>query len=506
MGMRRTRIAIAVIALAVTVGGLPRFERSVEAGAGDIRIDSGGEGFTSRDGGTWIGDTLFDGGRTVKARQNIAGSRDDALYDSQRVGLVGYRVPAVAGTYRVTLYLAEVENAKPRQRVMDVVAEGVTAVANVDVAGAVGKNRAYTVTFTSTVNDGVLDLAFRGLAGEPAIAGVTVESVTPTGGGVGVDTATTTASAGDSGTTSTTATTVEVTSTTAAAPTTTIAPTVTTVAPTVPTTPTTTPPTSNALSWRPPQLVSPATIYVTNSTPYWLPTLDETRDYVVVLPGRPGNPQATPLNHGIGIVGGRNVVLVGGEIVLPSKSAQPDPEYRVGLKLRQQRGTVHVEGVKILNASDAINLDQRYGAVVQLQNIYAESSPDDADTFHNDLLQTWAGPAELRVDRFSGRAAFQGFFLNPDAKEFQTPAHPSPRLFDLRRVNISEPTGTSYVYGRVGSWPMSGTSLYGTHYANKLINSVYGTFPTVVNGTPPTGDFAPPSSVGSPYVSPGYVA
>jgi hypothetical protein len=141
MGMRLSRIAVAVVALSVTVGGLPRSERPVDAGQGELRIDSGGGGFTSRDSGTWVPDTLFEGGRPVTARQNIVGSHDDTLYGSQRVGLLGYRVLVTARQYRVTLFLAEIENAKPGERVTDVLAEGVTAVADVDVAAAVGKNR-----------------------------------------------------------------------------------------------------------------------------------------------------------------------------------------------------------------------------------------------------------------------------------------------------------------------------------------------------------------------------
>ena len=54
---------------------------------------------------------------------------------------------------------------------------------------------------------------------------------------------------------------------------------------------------------------------------------------------------------------------------------------------------------------------------------------------HPDVLQTWSGPPELRVDRLSGTTRYQGFFLHPTQFGSGVP----PRLFDLRRVDL---TGT----------------------------------------------------------------
>jgi hypothetical protein len=105
----------------------------------------------------------------------IAGTTDDALYQRERVGLRGYRlrVPA-AGTYRVSLHQAELEATGPGQRVFDVLAEGRTVVAALDVFARVGRHHALVVPFDVTVTDGVLDLVFVPRAGATKVAAVSV--------------------------------------------------------------------------------------------------------------------------------------------------------------------------------------------------------------------------------------------------------------------------------------------------------------------------------------------
>ena len=324
------------------------------------------------------------------------------------------------------------------------------------------------------------------------------------------------------GTTTTTA--APVTSTTAAPTSTTAAPTSTTAAPT--TTSTTAKPTTTtapstttttaapgpaivpgALSWAPPALTSPTTFVVTDATPFWLPTMDPSRDYRIVLPGMPGNSQTTPLNHGIGVNGGRNVVIIGGHISIPDSIT--DPEYRVGIKLRNQHGTVHVEGVELLNTSDAINMEQKYGAIVQLENIWARCPTPYETTFHSDIVQTWAGPAELRIDHLTGYSSFQGLMLDPNDPNFQTPAHPVPRLFDFRNINIVRVgTAGGYDYEHVSRGlndPILGTALFGTSPTGKIVYTGYGPFPAVAPTLPPGGDFVTTGEVGLGYVSPGYL-
>jgi len=82
---------------------------------------------------------------------------------------------AQPGTYFVDLFVAEISNIKPGQRVWDVTAEGKTAVANVDVVREAGQNRAWHVLFSAPVTDGVLDLGIVARAGLPLIDSIEVD-------------------------------------------------------------------------------------------------------------------------------------------------------------------------------------------------------------------------------------------------------------------------------------------------------------------------------------------
>jgi hypothetical protein len=222
----------------------------------------------------------------------------------------------------------------------------------------------------------------------------------------------------------------------------------------------------------------------------------------------------TPLTGrgGLVIEGGRNVVLIGGEIDIPMQAGHaPSSDSRRGLYLNDQTGTVHVEGLLIRGAdlSEGIDLSEPLGAVVQIENVRVEGvHARDESGFsdnHPDVLQTWAGPAELRVDRLSGSTDYQGFFLAPDQFGIQA----SPRQVLLSRVDLR---GTSCCYGYLlwleGSFPMQLNDVWVTpHPPRTLSQSLYPT-PTswtgAREGSPPNGQFVPAGVAGSSYISPGY--
>jgi hypothetical protein len=168
------------------------------------------------------------------------------------------------------------------------------------------------------------------------------------------------------------------------------------------------------------------------------------RDYVIRMPAAP-----VTATGGLTITGGRNVVLLGGEVVVPWQGAKPAyGAARRGLLLRGQTGTVHVEGLRLRgDLGDGIDLDQRLGATVQLQNIRidrvtARDRRRFSDT-HPDVLQSWAGPKVLRVDRLSATTDYQGLFLLPDQfAEGQTSA------VDLRHVDIAGSRSSAYLLWR----------------------------------------------------------
>lgn len=191
--------------------------------------------------------------------------------------------------------------------------------------------------------------------------------------------------------------------------------------------PTTLPGTSPAerLTWAPPTLEDPKTVRAVSGDSTLV--LEDGQDYVVRLP----RDQPLVASGGLSITGGEDVVLVGGEIRAPEE--EEEGLDRRGLYLKEQTGTVHVEGVRLTGPlSEGINLSQPEGATVQLQNVIIDEVRGERDGHHADLLQTWAGPARLRVDGLTGRSDYQGMFLAP--MEF---GEEEPQEFDLRRLRIA---------------------------------------------------------------------
>ena len=120
--------------------------------------------------------TYATGGRLVHSINGVAGTANQVLYQRERLGVTGYRIPVDApGTYFVNLFTSELRGALPGRRVWDVTAEGHTVASHVDVAHSVGQDRAWHVMFTSRVTDGALNLHFPRHIGVPVIGAVQVD-------------------------------------------------------------------------------------------------------------------------------------------------------------------------------------------------------------------------------------------------------------------------------------------------------------------------------------------
>ncbi len=257
------------------------------------------------------------------------------------------------------------------------------------------------------------------------------------------------------------------------------------------------------LSWAPPALTDPVVVDVSAARRDLV--LDPTKDYLLRMP-------STPLSvlGGLRVTGGRNVVLIGGEISIPA-GATATGEANRGLYLKNQTGTVHVEGLAITGPGlgEGINLDQRAGGVVQLQNLRIDTVQGSATGHHADLIQTWAGPRQLLVDGLTGSTQYQGFFLLPLQLGNQR-----PEIVDMRRVDV---TGTStsghLIWRDTKGWPLTLTDVwlaprFPNNPATFLNPSGTGAgteaWPSVKVGTPPGGPFVPAGTAGIGYVSPGY--
>ncbi|BCY08308.1 S8 family serine peptidase [Actinoplanes sp. L3-i22] len=125
-------------------------------------IDAGGPGAVGADGFVWSPDQNYVGGKVTTTRADIAGTRDDAVYRTQRTGETFKYVfkNAPAGTYRIELDFAEFEKVKPGKRAFDVLADGKIALYDHDVQAKAGALTADPNTVTVTHTGGDLTLTF----------------------------------------------------------------------------------------------------------------------------------------------------------------------------------------------------------------------------------------------------------------------------------------------------------------------------------------------------------
>jgi hypothetical protein len=223
--------------------------------------------------------------------------------------------------------------------------------------------------------------------------------------------------------------------------------------------------------------------------------------------------------------------MIGGSIRIPRLSSPSASELR-GLMVSGSTGTVHIEGVRIAPLAGAIcneGIDiAAPHAVVQIQNcrIGPITRPDIQ---HNDIVQTWGGVRELRIDHLTGLSNYQGLTLKGDNGT-------TMRNAIIRNVNIDatnippnyqqylwfEPgTGTgaaltdevylnlpSFQALRSAVWPQwNSTSAPCTVLSNGWLQrpakaKLVG---IVKPGKPVGGDFVPGGRAGVGYISPGYL-
>jgi hypothetical protein len=274
------------------------------------------------------------------------------------------------------------------------------------------------------------------------------------------------------------------------------------------------------LTWAPPRLTTPTTIKVGSEGGQF--NLAPGKDYVVRI-------RDVNAVGGVRLIGGRNIVVIGGHITIPWAGKDASIGDRLGLYLKNQTGTVHVEGLLIDNAggdlSEGIQISAP-DAVVQIENcriegIHARDEANFTDN-HPDLIQPWGGVKALRVDGFTGVTDYQGFFL--------VGSHGAIGKVDLRNANIIG-TGTSrYLFWQEDGVPVGLRNIWMTPAKNRslgwsvwpdknaadprtaIVNpdgsvqwqSATGITGRIFSGDPPNGDLVTSSSVGPGYVSPGY--
>jgi len=288
-------------------------------------------------------------------------------------------------------------------------------------------------------------------------------------------------------------------------------------------------PDSDLLFWEPPLLEDATLIRVSARPSSTAINLERDRDYLLLFPDE-------PVTKGLGIVGGRNVVIMGGEISIPHQD-EPTIASRRGLILRDSTGTVHIEGLHLggEDISEGIQISNPQ-AIVQLQNIsiiglHARDQEDFSDN-HPDVVQPYGNVEELRIDRLTATTDYQGLFLS--APEGHGPAI-------VRRTNIKGDPTARYLFwvrpdddagavelhdvwldvpderrGGIGRavWPdvssnrsrrpsieTGSDGIRRVVWPDSMEPRIYG---EIKAGTPPDGDFVKPGNAGTDYESPGY--
>ena len=125
-----------------------------------LRVNAGGGEYVDTLGNTWEADQGYLGGAAFDPGTPVAGTEDDAIYQSLRYRLDGYSFVVPNGTYTVTLHFAEMYFTTPGSRVFDTTIEGVLLIDDLDMVAEAGPATVLTREFSGVaVFDGQLDIA-----------------------------------------------------------------------------------------------------------------------------------------------------------------------------------------------------------------------------------------------------------------------------------------------------------------------------------------------------------
>ncbi len=272
--------------------------------------------------------------------------------------------------------------------------------------------------------------------------------------------------------------------------------------------------------------MNPTTIDL--GTGYTHVTLSTSRDYILKLPN-------IEKVGGTWIDGGHDVVVIGGAITIPT-GTQPGTAYdaeRNGIYIDNSTGTVQIEGVSIDGSGgaefDGIDIAAP-AATVQLENLRITEVRGKFSNFHADVVQTWGGVKDLRIDHLTATSNYQGLTLDEDLGPIG-----SAEISDVDLTATTEPpldkgghmlwltSGSEscsgfpvslsnvYVQPRPGwtlgesVWPQDDAPL--ACHETGVTSAAWPALPvtgSVQAGIPPEGSYVPAGVAGIGYVSPGY--
>ncbi len=153
-------------------------------------VNVGGKSYTSASGDVYAADRSYGSGpfgyvgagSKRSTTHAIAGTVDDKLYQSQRIGMKSYKFDLPDGHYRVDLSFAELVERRAGRRIFNVTIEDVPVIPYLDVAAeAPGRYVALDRSFEVDVSDGQLNVVFGAHVGDQAIVNAILVTELPPG-------------------------------------------------------------------------------------------------------------------------------------------------------------------------------------------------------------------------------------------------------------------------------------------------------------------------------------
>ena len=149
---------------AVCLGALGLLASAAQAQttpAATYRIHAGGGAITTSRGNFAADQYYSPSSGTLTVTDAIAGTTDQALFQSERYstnGTLSYALPVPSGQYQVVLHFAEIYWTQVGQRVFDINLESKKVLGLYDIVKKVGTRTATSETFTTNVTDGTLNI------------------------------------------------------------------------------------------------------------------------------------------------------------------------------------------------------------------------------------------------------------------------------------------------------------------------------------------------------------
>jgi len=132
----------------------------------EIRINVGGERWLDSHGREWLPDQRYQSGSygflgfsdSYTTTNQISGTDNPRIYQSERFKLFGYRIDVPNGHYEISLHFAEIYHSKSGKRLMDIKIEDKPVIKNLDIVAEAGPNAALVKTInTKELNIPILD-------------------------------------------------------------------------------------------------------------------------------------------------------------------------------------------------------------------------------------------------------------------------------------------------------------------------------------------------------------